>query len=101
MPVCPNCGKKVEEWATFCPYCGSKIFDKNKLKLEIDKLKFKEKLGMALVILCGLTALPFIIMGQDDVPFFIAMMAGTIFSAVSLHYNRMRAKLEEIYKKGK
>ncbi len=101
MPVCPNCGKKVEEWATFCPYCGSKLLvDKDKLKSEIDRLKSKEKLGITLMILCDLTALPFIIMGQDYI-FFVTIMIATGFSAISLHYNRMRAKLEEIYKKSK
>jgi hypothetical protein len=25
MPVCPNCGKQINEGITFCPYCGERL----------------------------------------------------------------------------
>ncbi|MGC9307898.1 MAG: zinc-ribbon domain-containing protein [Thermoplasmatota archaeon] len=46
MPVCPSCGKEVEEEAKYCPHCGAGIsVDIEKVKIQLDDLKDKQKQG--------------------------------------------------------
>lgn len=35
---CPNCGKKIDEWRTYCPYCEEKVKEESRKYTNADKL---------------------------------------------------------------